>query len=248
MPFCEPDIATSTPPGIHLEGHAAERGHGVDHQQRVVPGRAHRLADRRDVVHDARGGVDLRHQHGLDGAPLVGLEARLDFGRPHGAAHVALQHLDLDTHATGILAPADGEAAALEHQDLVALGQHVGEGGLPGAVAVGDIDVGAALGVEHAGDVAQQAVGQRQQGARIDVHRRTMHRPQHLVGHCRRTRNRQELTPRTHAHLLPPFASAAAPAGLEWTAADACIAETSISAISMSDRSRLMCHCAALRT
>ena len=36
-------------------------------------------------------------------------------------------------------------------------------GRFPGAVAVGDVDVGPALGVEHAGDVLQQAVGQRQQ-------------------------------------------------------------------------------------
>ena len=52
---------------------------------------------------------------------LVGLEPRLDLGRAHGAAHVALQDLDLDAHAAGVLAPADGEAAALQHQDLVAL-------------------------------------------------------------------------------------------------------------------------------
>ena len=83
---------------------------------------------------------------------------------------------------------------------LSPLRQHVGERGFPGAVAVGDVDVGAALGVEHAGDVAQQAVGQRQQRAGIDVHGRAMHRPQHLVGHRGRPGNGQELTACTHAH------------------------------------------------
>ena len=53
-------------PGVHLERHAAERGDGIDHQQRVMAGRAHRLADRLDVVDDARRGVDLRHQDRLD--------------------------------------------------------------------------------------------------------------------------------------------------------------------------------------
>jgi hypothetical protein len=150
-------------PFIHVERHAAERGHGVDHQQRVMARGAHRLADRGNVVHHPGGGVDLRHQDRLDGLALVGLEPGLDLGRPHGPTHVALQDLDLDAHATGALAPADGEAAAFQHQDLVALGQNVGEGRFPGAVAVGDVDVGPALGVEHAGDVLQQAVGQRQQ-------------------------------------------------------------------------------------
>ena len=90
---------------------------------------------------------------------------------------------------------------------LSPLRQHVGERGLPGAVAVGDVDVGAALGVEHAGDVAQQAVGQREQRPGIDVHRRPVHGPQHLVRHRRRPGNGQEFTPRSHAHLLPPLAA-----------------------------------------
>ena len=72
-------------------------------------------------------------------------------------------------------------------------------------MAVGDVDVGAALGVEHAGDVAQQAVGQRQQRAGIDVDRRAMHRPQDLVGHRRRAGDGQEFSARTYAHVCLPF-------------------------------------------
>ena len=54
-------------PGVHVERHAAERGHAVDHQQGGMLGRVDRLADGRDVVDDAGGGVDLHDQDGLDG-------------------------------------------------------------------------------------------------------------------------------------------------------------------------------------
>ena len=123
----------------------------------------------------------------------VGAEPRCHLLRPHGAAHVALQHLDLGAQARGIIAPADGEPAALQHQHLVAARQHVGQCGFPGAVAVGDVDVGATLGLEHKSDIAQQAVGQRQQRAGIDIHRRAMHRAQHFIRDIRRPRDCQKL-------------------------------------------------------
>ena len=191
-------------PVVHVERHAAERGHRVHHQQCVVARGADRLADRGDVVHHARGGVDLHHQHGLDGATAGGLaigpEARLDLGRADGAAHVALQHLDFDAHATGVLAPAHREAAALQRQDPVAAGQHVGERRLPRAVPIGAVDVSMPSCVEHARHVAHQPFGQRQQRAGIDLHSRSVHRPQHLVRHRRRPRNGQEFAARAHAH------------------------------------------------
>ena len=177
-------------------------------------GDADRLADRFDIIHDTRGSVDLRHQDGLDRPAtlgLVGFEVRFDLGRAHGPAHVAFQDLDLDAHAARRDAPADREAAAFQHQDAVALRQHVGEGGLPGAMAVGDVDVGVAVGAEHARDIAQQAVGQRQQGAGINVDGRPVHRPQHFVGHRRRTGNSQELTPCTHTHRFLHFVAGRLP-------------------------------------
>jgi hypothetical protein len=120
------------------------------------------------------------------------------------AAQVALQHLDLDAHAARGFAPDDREAAAFEYQDLVAPAEHVGERGFPGAVAVGDVNVGAAGRLEHARDVAQQALGQVEQRPGIDVHRRPVHGPQHLVRHCRRPRNGEEFTPCSHAHRSIP--------------------------------------------
>ena len=62
-------------PAVHVEGHAAERGHAVHHQQGRMLGRVHGLADGRDVVDDARGRIDLHHQHGLDDVALVALQA-----------------------------------------------------------------------------------------------------------------------------------------------------------------------------
>jgi len=107
-------------PGVHLERHAAERRDRIDHQQRVVAGRAHRLPDRLDVVDHPGRGVDLRDQQRLDLTLAVGLQPRLDRRGLDGAAKVAGQDLDLrPQHARG-LAPADREAAAFQHQHLVA--------------------------------------------------------------------------------------------------------------------------------
>ena len=114
-------------PGVHLERHAAERGHRIDHEQRRMAGGLDRLADRFDVVVGARGGVDLHREDRLDRVVLVLPQPRLDLGRPDRAAPVALQHLDLDAHRGRGVAPADREAAAFQHQDLVAARQHVGE-------------------------------------------------------------------------------------------------------------------------
>ena len=179
-------------PGVHLERHAAERGDGVDHQQRIVAGGAHRLADRLDVVDDARGGVDLRHQDRLDLALGVGLEPRLDRFRPHRAAEIAAQNLDLGAEHLGGLAPADGEAAAFQHQHLVAARQHIGQRRFPGAVAVGGIDVDFAGGGKDASRSASRLVGQRDQRPGINIDRRPLHRLQHGIGHDGRTRNGKE--------------------------------------------------------
>src|SRR5262249_39840342 len=105
-------------------------------------------------------------------------------------------------------AAAEGEAAALQHQDLVALAETVGEARPPGAGAVGDVDVGPPLGLEDAGHVGEQAVGQLEQRTGIDVDRRAVHGAQHLVGHGRRPWNCQKLTPGPYAHS----SSSAAPA------------------------------------
>jgi hypothetical protein len=58
-------------PGVHLERHGAERGDRIDRQQRAVASGAHGLADARDVVDDAGGGIDLHDEHGLNRTGLV---------------------------------------------------------------------------------------------------------------------------------------------------------------------------------
>ncbi len=157
---------------------------------------AARFADRGNVVHHARGGVDLGHQDRLDGAALVGSQARLNLGRTHGAAQFALQDFNFDAHAAGVLAPAYCEPAALQHQDLVALRKDVGQRGLPRSVPVRDVDVAMALGLEHASDIAMQALSQRQQRTRVDIDRGPVHRPEYFVRHRGRSRDGQKFPAR----------------------------------------------------
>ncbi len=107
---------------------------------------------------------------------------------------LALQHLHLDAHHLRHLAPAAREAAALQHQHRVAAREHVGERRLPAAVAVGGVDVDAALGAEDLLQVGHAAVGDADHLAGIDVHGRAMHGLQHLVGHVGGARDAQELS------------------------------------------------------
>ena len=187
-------------PGIHLERHATKRGHGIDHEQGRVAGRLDDLADRLDVVIGARRRIDLHREDRLDLVILVLAQPRLDLGGPDGAAPVALEHFHLRAHCRGGVAPADREAAAFQHQHLVAARQHVAERGLPGAMAVGDMDVGAALGREQFAEIAQQTVGQFHHLVGIDIERGAVHRPQHFVGHVGGPGDRQKFPACTNCH------------------------------------------------
>ena len=193
-------MATSMPQRIHLERHAAERGHRIDHEQRGMAAGADRLADRLDVVDGARGGVDLRHHDRLDAVIPVLAQPGFDLGRPHRAAPVAVQHLDIGAHRGGSVAPVDGKAPALQHQHLVAARQHIADGGFPGAMTIGDVDVAMAGGGKQPAEIAQQAVGQLHHLVGIDVERRTMHRLQHFVGHCGGTGDREKFPAGANDH------------------------------------------------
>ena len=169
-----------------------------------MPCRLDRAGDGGDVVHHARGGIDLHGEDRLDLAVPVRLEARRDIGGIDGAPPVALEDLDLATQSGRHVAPAPGETAAFEHQHLVALRQHVAERGLPCAVAVGNVDIDAGPGAKDAGEIAEQTVGELHQGPGVDVDRGTVHRAQHFVGDRGRPRNYEELAPRSHRHVLRP--------------------------------------------
>ncbi|MGY3077534.1 hypothetical protein ACVWZZ_003905 [Bradyrhizobium sp. LM6.10] len=83
---------------------------------------------------------------GLDRMLLVAAQALLDLVRPYRAAPVALEHLGLGAHQGSRMAPADREPPALQHQHFFAARQHVAQRRFPGAVTIGDVDVGLALG------------------------------------------------------------------------------------------------------
>ena len=139
-------------PFVHLERHAAERRHGVDHVQRRMAGGADRLADAFDVVEHARGRVDLRHQNGLDLVRPCPARSRASTS----SVRTARRQSPLSTSTSAPIslarmAPADRETPALQHQHLVAARQHIGQRAFPGAMAVGDVDVGFVLGGEQIG-------------------------------------------------------------------------------------------------
>src|SRR3984885_9167625 len=68
-------------------------------------------------------------------------------------------------------------------------------------MAVGDIDVGPGRGGKYFAEIAQEAVGQRDQRLGIDLDRRAVHRLEHFVGNIGRPRDRQEFTTRANRHV-----------------------------------------------
>jgi hypothetical protein len=126
----------------------------------MMPRGLDRLTDGGNVVGDPRGGVDLDRQYGLDLARRIASKARLDLLRAHRTPPITLEHFHFDAEPRRGVTPADGETPALQHQNLVALRQHVGERGLPRTVPVGNVDVRATRGSEQPAEVAQQAISE----------------------------------------------------------------------------------------
>jgi len=194
-------------PSVHRKRHAAQRGDGVDQIECVVAGRFDGGADRRDIVGDAGRGLDLHGEDRLDRAAVVGAQAGFDIGWPHRAPPIAGENFDLDAESRRSIAPSDAELAAFQDQNLVAARQHIGQRRFPGAMAVGDINVGTGCGSENFAEIAQHAIGQRDQRLGIDLDRRAVHRLQHFVGNIRRPRDRQEFTTRADGHGPAPHRS-----------------------------------------
>jgi hypothetical protein len=69
-------------------------------------------------------------------------------------------------------------------------------------MAVGDVDVGLALGGEQSGEIGEQALGQLHHLIGIDIERRAVHRLQHFVGHGGGSRDGQKFPARANGHLL----------------------------------------------
>jgi hypothetical protein len=160
------------------------------------------LADRFDVVIGGRGRVDLHGEHGLDLVLRILPQRGLDLGRTNRAIPVALQALDLDAHQARCVAPADGEATALQHQDLVAARQHISEGRLPGAMTIGNVNICPAFGREDCAEIVEQPVSELHHGVGIDIQRRPMHGSQHFVWHGGRAGDGEKFTTCTNDHFL----------------------------------------------
>ncbi len=143
----------------------------------------------------------MRHQDRLDLPGFVLFQPRFDFGRTHRPVPLSFEGFHLGPEERCGIAPAHRKPPALQHQNFVPLGEDIGERRLPGAVAIGNVDVRASLGSEQPADVGQQAVGERQKRAAIDVDRRPVHRAQHLVWDGGGAWDGQKLAPRSHNHF-----------------------------------------------
>ncbi len=173
---------------------AAERGDGVDQEERRVPCRVDRLADRADPAGDAGRGLVVDHHHGLDLVAGVGREPLLHRLRRNAVPPVPGYELDLEGELAGHLLPEGGEVPGLEAQHLVARRQRVDQRGLPGAGARARIDDDRVGGAERRLDRFEDLLAQLRELRSAVVDGREVHGPQDPVGDVRRPRDLQEVT------------------------------------------------------
>ena len=189
-------------PFVHHERHGRERGDGIDQEQRRMARRVDRRPDGRDVVDDARGGVNLDHQDGLDAMLAIGAKPLLEGCRIDRPARIAGEHLDRDAEHARQIRPGGGEQPALQRQHLIAARQDIGQRRLPGPMAIGDVDVNASRGAEHHLEIGEAGLGDVLHRAAIEIDRLTVHGRQHLVRQDRRPGRGQHLATAGDTHEL----------------------------------------------
>ncbi len=188
----------------------AERGDGVDEEERRMSGLVDRAADRGDARGDAGRGLVVDDRDGLDLARLVLGEPGLDRVRVHAGAPVALDELGTQAETGRHLVPQGREPAGLEHQHPVAGRQRVDERRLPGAGAGGRIDHDRVPGLEHRLDAGEHLPAEDAELRSAVVDRRLRDGGEHRQRRVRRSRDLQEVSARLMAHDGLPAPSAEA--------------------------------------
>ena len=152
-----------------------------------------RLADVGDVRGDAGRGLVVDDADGLDLVLLVLAQAGFDGGRIGGAAPIGFDEFGIEAQLLRHGLPQRGEVAGLEHQDLVAGGEHIDESRFPRAGARGREQEDVALGLEDGLDARQHAQAQLLEFRAAVIEHRLVHRPQDAIGHRRGAGNLQEM-------------------------------------------------------
>ena len=188
-------------PCIHLEALTSHRCDAVDHEQGRVACSVDCCTDRRNVVSDRRGGVDVHREDGSDVVSGVGSQVRLnrcrvDRGSPLGGDGVHPQTVEL-----GHLAPQPCESAAVEYQNPVAARQRVRDGHFPARVPVADRYKRPARRARDCGKGIEDLVDDLGEIAGVDIGHRAVHGAEHSLRDDARSRNSNDLRPGCERHF-----------------------------------------------
>src|SRR6185437_10138362 len=190
----------------------AQRGNGVDQQQRGMLGAIERLADRRHRTDDAGRGLAVNDHDGFDGVALIGGQPALRLGRVDRMAPIARHELDLQPMSLGHDAPQRRELPGLEGEHLVARRQRVEQRGFPGAGARGGKDRHRSGGLEQPAHAGANRLAQLDIVGPTVIDDRVVHRASDAIGNVARSGDVEEMAAAPH-HLGhgtdAPFGNAA---------------------------------------
>ena len=144
-----------------------------------------------------------RH-HRLDAPRPVGGKMRLDLRQIDRGLIAKIKCLYCHPEGAGHFAPPDAEPTGCQHQNRIALCQHVRDSRFPSAMAIGDIDCRLPGRTSHMFQIGNQTVRQLNQSPLIDIRARLMHGLQYPFGHDRRTRDSEIRTALRQRHRISP--------------------------------------------
>ena len=124
-------------------------------------------------------------QDGDDLRPCISAQTCLDPGHVGGGTAAEIHDLDIHTHGTCHIGPAQAKSPRGQHQDLIAARKQVGVHRFPQSMAIADIAGHVVHRARDSPQIGPKRGRQAVQLALVDVRRGAVHGALHAVGHDR---------------------------------------------------------------
>ena len=159
-----------------------------------MPGGTDALAQGGEIISDRTGRVRLHDQNRFVAPVQVGFQLGFHLIQVHRSRFAEIYQVDFHPEPFSHAGPEDGEASRRQGKHPVPAGEDVGQGCLPGAVPVGDVDGDFPGTPGHPVQIRNHAFHHFVEGALVDIRCSLVHCLQDAVRNHRRTRNGKIVT------------------------------------------------------